>query len=174
MGRPEHPGVHMNRWRMRVLHMGDQRDARSPEAWIILHPWNPARRHCLLRGSTEFAIDFGGIHADLFEDTPPAHHGHHTTTCVGSIFGSALGFRALEFACPKLRRWSSFLCGFQPFEGRDDLIAQLAKPCRCFGFFCFKSAGHWPNASLILYNRGIGPSLSQPSSKPSESSSRRI
>ena len=101
--RPEHPSVHVDGGHFRRAHVCHQRDARGPEARIVLDAEDAARGHHLLRPRCEGAVDLGDIHAHLLEHAPFAHHRHLAAT---GIFTAAIafGFTAFEASGGQDRR----------------------------------------------------------------------
>ena len=72
--RPEHPGVHMHRRGMRILHMGDKADARSPETRILGHAGHTARHLLDLDPEDMFGarLKLALLGAEETPDTPPS------------------------------------------------------------------------------------------------------
>src|SRR5581483_12069778 len=101
--------------------MGDQRDARSPEARILGGALN-------LRAEfrRELAMHRRAMHADLLEQ-PSAHHRHHAAatgraTMVGALPGRA--DKATRGAV--IERGGSLV--LEPLESRADVVAQGLEP----------------------------------------------
>src|SRR5690606_32932106 len=70
--------VHMHRRYVRVLHVGDQRYARGPEAGVFRCAGDLGAE---LR--RELAVHRRGVDADLLED-PPAHEAHDAATAIAA------------------------------------------------------------------------------------------
>ncbi len=142
---PEHPGVKVNRRRVRVLHMRHQADPAGPEARIIGQPRHPPPRHRALRFFAKGAMHLADVDPDLLEHAACAHHAHQPAAAIG-----AGGRRHLE----PPRRAGPAVAVFQPFERGHDLIAQGSEPGRSTGFAGIE----------IITHRGFSWRLPLPSS----------
>ena len=111
------PGVHMRGWHMWVLHVGDQRNATSPESAIGSRTRNVGAK---LFG--KFAMHDGYINPDLLKHAA-MHQAHLTTT-------AALTVPALpgEGASGLIGLAGAVKFGLDGLEGDADIIAQGSKP----------------------------------------------
>src|SRR5690606_20712643 len=104
----------------RVLHMGDQRDARRPEARVFLRAL-----HLLAELLREFAVHGRDVDAHLLEDA--AMHDRHLAAAFVMCPIAALPWRALEAPGRAVRqRAGQFV--FKAFELGADQVAQFAEP----------------------------------------------
>ena len=151
---PEHARVHVNRWRMGVLHMGDQADTGGPEPWIVLHArYALAGRHRSLRAVSERAEDGRDVDADLLEHAAAAHDAHFAAPGVRPVFRRAAGFPDVECA-----GWGRGLVSFlQGVERRNDLVPQGSEPRGRLVLFVMKLVCHLTrprNYLLFSYRPG--------------------
>ena len=79
-----HARVHVDRRHMRIVHVGDERDAARPEARVLLGAGN-----VLAELGRELAVDGGDVDADLLEDAA-VHLRHDAAAAVGAAMVGAL------------------------------------------------------------------------------------
>ena len=108
---------------MRVLHVGDQRDAARPEARIFLGAGN-----ILAELGRELAVDGGDVYADLLEDAA-VHLRHDASAARDAAVVGTLPGRAHEAA----GRLVAVLGGrrqliLDRLEGGGDAVAQFREP----------------------------------------------
>ena len=130
LGRDRETRVHVHRRHMRIAHVGDQRDAREPEARVVGGAGNLATEF-----QRELAMHGRAVHADLFEQ-PPAHHRHHPAAALGAGVIGALPRRAHEAAgLARIERGRGLVLEF--LERGADLVAQSLEPASrtCFPLF---------------------------------------
>ena len=119
LGRHHEARVHVHRRHMRVLQMGDQRDAGGPEPRIGFGSGN-----FLAEFGREFAEHGRDVDADLLEH-PALHHRHHAAAAGrAGVIGAAP--RRADESAGRLRgerrvRGQRFL---QRFESRADVVPQ--------------------------------------------------
>ncbi len=117
--------VHVHGRHVRVLRMRDERDARGPEARVVIGAGD-----LLGELGREGAVDGGGMHADLLEDAA-MHQAHGAAATVGARVIGALPGRALEAAGrPIGKECGSWQVVLDPLEGRADVVAQPARTRR--------------------------------------------
>ena len=123
LGGDDEARVHVHGRHMRVVHVGDQRNARRPEPRILGGAGN--LRAKLRR---ELAVHGGHVHADLLEHAP-LHHRHHAAAAGRAAMIAAAPRRAHEtasslFAHARVRRQRIL----DRFERRADVVAQSFEP----------------------------------------------
>ena len=116
--------VHMHCRHMRVLQVGDQRDAGCPEPRIIGRAWD-----FLAEFGREFAEHGRHVHADLLEYAPL--HDRHDATATGrpSMVGALPGRAHKPTSCTVYERRAIGQVVLDRLEGRADIVAQALKPC---------------------------------------------
>ena len=111
--------------------MGNQRDARGPEARIFIRTG-----YLLTEFLGKFAMDGGGVNPDLLED-PAMHDGHDPAAAIAFV---ALPWRLYETARRPVGE-RAFQIVLELLETGANLVAQFGKPrgggCllvfKCFG-----------------------------------------
>ena len=145
--RPEHACIHVHSRDMRVVHMRNQADTRSPKARVIPQAFHIfARRHCRHGARAQCAMHSGHIDTDLLKDPAPAHHAHETTSCIAAILRMTFGLRHIKSSgCI-----GALVAVFQIFKRSHDIIAQLPKPRGSAGFALIKGIGHSNRPTVVL------------------------
>src|SRR5690606_9685724 len=149
---------------MRVLRMGDQRDAGSPEGRILLGAGD-----LLAELGREFAMDRGCMDADLFEDAP-VHEGHYPSPARTLV---ALPRGALKTS-RRARGQGAAHFVLDLLEGSADAVAKLLEPglgLRLLVFDRLRQAGGdigtlhnpLPNDADARHRRALRPSMTNDS-----------
>ena len=117
---------------MRIVHVGDQRNAAGPEARVLLGAGN-----VLAELGREFAVHGGDVDADLLEDAP-MHQRHGAAAAIRAGMVGALPRRFLEAAGRPVAEhglvWQFVL---DRLEFGDDAVTQFREPCGGAGLLVF-------------------------------------
>ena len=125
LGGHDEARVHVHGRHMRVVRMRDQRNARGPEARVVVGAGN-----FLAEFRRELAVHGRDVHADLLEHAA-VHHRHHAAAAGRAGVVGALPRRAHEAAGRAIgERRARRQRVLERLERRADVVAQPLEPGR--------------------------------------------
>ena len=131
--RHHHAGIHVDGRHMRVLHVGDQRDAARPEPRVLL-----GAGHLCPELRCELAMNGGDVNPHLFEHGA-AHQAHDATASRRAGMIGALPRRSHEAPRGNASRRCAFALDL--LENGADAIAQFGEPTGSKSLLAFDVGG---------------------------------